>query len=85
MKPFTFFSDNAHGWLRVSVADCRDVELSVESFSRYSYCDDGYLYLEEDCDAAKFIGAFVVKYDAMPVIYDSHTHGQSSIRSKARL
>ena len=85
MKPFTFFSDNAHGWLRVSHSDCADIGFTGASFSRYSYQDSAFYYLEEDCDASKFLAAFVKKHGGMPVIHDSHTEGQSSIRRKARL
>jgi hypothetical protein len=92
MKTFTLYSDPAHGWLCVTLADVLDVGLFIDSFSRYSYRDpvgmgsiDCKLYLEEDCDAAKFIAAFVAKHDALPIIADSHCNGESFIRRKPRL
>jgi hypothetical protein len=83
-KPFTMFTDNAHGWLRVKHLDCAVIGLSPAQFSKYSYLDDEYYYLEEDCDAAIFISSFVTAYDAMPVIQENYTNGQSIIRTKKR-
>lgn len=84
-KTFTFFCDPGHGWLRVTLADCAAVGLSADSFSSYSYRDDFYLYLEEDCDASKFVAAYVAKYEAMPATKESHSNGESAIRRKPRL
>lgn len=48
-----WFSDAAHGWLRVP-REYIPAELG-NSISRYSYCDSEFVYLEEDCDAPRFM------------------------------
>jgi hypothetical protein len=85
MKTFTFFQDPGHGWIRVTLADCRDVGLDGCSFSRYSFFDEKYLYLEEDCDASKFVAAFTAKYGDRPYFKESHSNRDSAIRRKRRL
>jgi len=45
-------SDSGHSWLRVPVAFVMAVGFEPSS---YSYIDDGFVYLEEDSDAPKFI------------------------------
>jgi len=84
-KTFTFFTDPGHGWLNVTTADCLDVGLSLAAFSRYSYRRNEKLYLEEDCDAAKFIAAYTAKYGAAPTFKESHTNRDSIIRTQARI
>ena len=44
--------DDAHGWLRVD--KLKYIRSNFRS-SPYSYCDDQYVYLEEDCDASLYI------------------------------
>ncbi len=54
MKVFKFYNDPGHGWLAVKISDL--FEMGVQhSISRYSYIRGMTAYLEEDCDAAKFI------------------------------
>lgn len=61
--PFTFISDPAHGWLAVTLPDLQAVNLTSVDFSRYSYRKGSQLfYLEEDCDAPKFIRAWEAKH-----------------------
>jgi hypothetical protein len=67
---FTFISDPGHGWLEVTTADLETVGLSTASFSRYSYQHGHKLYLEEDCDAGRFIAAFQGRFGHMPKIAD---------------
>ena len=45
-------SDGGHGWLRV---DRATYDRSGVQASTYSYQDDDYVYLEEDCDAPAFL------------------------------
>ena len=85
MTTFTFFSDSGHAWLRVRPQDCRNVGLNIGSFSRYSYYDATYLYLEEDCDAAKFVNAYRERFHCSPIIHDEYIPGRLPIRNKARL
>jgi hypothetical protein len=55
-RVYRFFEDDAHGWLEVP---WREVEASGAAISRYSYFDPatGMVYLEEDCDVARFMRA----------------------------
>lgn len=84
-KTFTFHIDPGHGWLKVQLTDCRELALALTDFSKYSYLGhEGAIYLEEDCDAPKFIRAFEAKYSAKPVIRDSHSNSDSFIRRLRR-
>lgn len=53
---YTFIVDPSHAWLRVSL---RDLEFSLIKWqiSKYSYKSGSHAYLEEDCDAPKFLKA----------------------------
>jgi hypothetical protein len=68
---FNFIEDPGHGWLEVSGADLAALGLNVHTFSRYSYRDRKRpftYYLEEDCDAPKFIDAWQRKNGGRPEI-----------------
>jgi hypothetical protein len=69
---FCFYVDPAHGFLAVLAADLRAFNLSAADFTRYSYVsEDGErFYLEEDCDAPKFLAAFKAKLGADAVIFE---------------
>lgn len=55
-----FHSDNGHGWLAVKLNELK--MLGIESdISNYSFVKGKTAYLEEDCDAAKFINAAKAK------------------------
>jgi hypothetical protein len=58
MSKFDFHYDAGHGWLKVHVYDARDVGLDPEDFTAYSYKHGDHLYLEEDCDAGRFLAAW---------------------------
>lgn len=58
MSKFDFHYDAGHGWLKVHVYDARDVGLDPEDFTAYSYRRGEHLYLEEDCDAGRFLAAW---------------------------
>jgi hypothetical protein len=59
---FTFHSDPSHGWLEVDWTDLKRLGLNPTDFSRYSYRNGNTFYLEEDCDAPKFIAAYETKH-----------------------
>ena len=80
---FRFISDGGHAWLRVPHKVIADVELSPKSFSRYSYIDHEYMYLEEDCDAGVFITAYLAKYKHEPAFSHVATE-RAHIREKRR-
>ena len=61
MRKFDFYSDPAHGWLKVKRQEL--VELGIESqISGYSYQKGDAVYLEEDSDAPKFTDAWEAKH-----------------------
>ena len=72
---FTFHSDAGHGWLEVSASELADVGASAKDFSRYSYRKKFLYFLEEDCDAPKFIGLFNAKYGTKPTLNEYHHDG----------
>ena len=64
---FDFFSDPSHGWLRVPrpVIDAMGIAPSAYSFHHL-----GWAYLEEDCDATRFLDAWKSAHGCMPTIID---------------
>jgi hypothetical protein len=82
---FTYHTDAGHGWLAVREQDAGDVGLSTSDFSRYSFQKANWLYLEEDCDMAKFMEAYKAKCGAFPQLANMHCNGNSSIRRYRRI
>jgi len=75
---FTFYTDPGHGWLCVTLQDLANVGLNPWDFTKYSYRSrDGKLfYLEEDCDASKFVDAYVKLNKCQPKfkeLYQTHS------------
>lgn len=56
MKRYVFFSDPGHGWLQVTRADLKELDIE-DKISSCSYQKGEYVYLEEDCDAGVFFQA----------------------------
>ncbi len=71
-EKFTFHTDPGHGWLEVTLADMLAVGLEPHSFSRYSYRKGPLFFLEEDCDASKFVAAYERVYGCKPEFCDSY-------------
>lgn len=84
-KTFTMHSDPGHGWLAVCDTDLIDVGLTPRSFSKYSYAKGGTYYLEEDCDAPKFLAAYASKHGVQPEFKVNYIRGNAPIRNYARL
>ena len=82
---FKFFSDPGHGWLRVDVASAQAVGLEPSSFSKFSYQQGHWLYLEEDMDASIFVKAYMDKHNRPPVIKEHHSNRPSVIRNYPRI
>ena len=82
---FNFYSDPGHGWLRVDLQSVSSVGLSPSSFSKFSYQQGPWLYLEEDCDASLFVKAFMDKHNRPPPVKEHHTEGRSVIRNYERI
>ncbi len=53
---YKFISDPGHGWLEVTRAELESLGL-IDKISNYSYQHAGFVFLEEDCDAALFAEA----------------------------
>ena len=51
----TFIDSESHGYLRVNKDTFFQFKLNGSEFSKYSYYNNNNFYLEEDCDAIKFI------------------------------
>lgn len=58
---YKMIEDPGHAWLRVPLA-----EIVGMTFSKYSYADGEYAYLEEDCDAPKFMDAKSLQWQDIP-------------------
>ncbi len=58
---FIFHYDGGHGWLEVKESDLIILGVS-EKITHYSYKNEGNAYLEEDCDMAKFLSAFIENF-----------------------
>ena len=85
MRTFIHHCDSGHGWLQVHIADLAPVGLSVASFTKYSYCCEDYLFLEEDEDAGRFLSAYEATHGVRPAIVEKYTPGQSEVRFYTRL
>lgn len=72
---FTFHSDPGHGWLEVDWSHLKRLGMNPSEFSKYSYRDGNTFYLEEDCDAPKFIEKFEARHGKLRFIerYAEHT------------
>ena len=77
-----YYQDPGHGWIKVRRAEL--VSLGIdEDITGYSYQDDsGLVYLEEDCDASRFIGAYRRENPNTKVVFNKiHCNGESFIRA----
>ena len=72
MSTFTYHQDPGHGWLEVTLSDINKVGLLWGDFSRYSYHDGPIAYLEEDCDMAVFMTAYMGKHGRLPELRDHY-------------
>ena len=67
----TLISDPGHGWLRVPLVDI--ARLGVEqTISSFSFIDGHYAYLEEDCDAARYLAALREHLQTDPATEETH-------------
>lgn len=57
-RTFNFHADPGHGWLEVPIELVRELGIA-DKISRFSYVsrDQKIAYLEEDCDAHRFVQA----------------------------
>lgn len=89
MTTFIFFGDPGHGWLQVTPAQVAEAGLNRRDFSNYSYVDrrGEFFYLEEDCDAPKFLDAWTARHGkpGLREVYLPSDDTQPMIRRMARL
>lgn len=78
---FTLHTDPGHGWLEVTTSQLKTIGLTINDFSSYSYRSGDNVYLEEDCDAGKFVTAYKKKYHKYPECSDKHTNNDSFVRN----
>ena len=83
MTTFKFYTDPGHGWLEVTPADLAKVGLAAEDFTRCSYLGFGAIFLEEDCDAPKFIKAWATHNGGEPRVSERHSNGDCFVRRLA--
>lgn len=55
-QTYKVYEDAGHSWLKVLKSELKELHIE-NSISAYSYQEGEYAYLEEDCDAGKFIEA----------------------------
>lgn len=72
----TFHIDPEHGWLEVPVALVRQSGIEVSS---YSYQDGDTAYLEEDCDAPRFLDWIAEEHET-PYIFERYHLEEAFIR-----
>jgi hypothetical protein len=78
---FKVYSDPGHGWIAVKLKVLSELGLSHSDFTCYSYRKGKTIYLEEDCDASKFISTWVKKFGVKPNFIEKYTNKRSPIRS----
>jgi antirestriction protein ArdC len=62
-KRYTFTSDPGHGWLVVPTSDIAQLGIAQDiSLASYLSPRGGKAYLEEDCDASRFVSAYAKHY-----------------------
>ena len=58
-----YHSDPGHGWIEVSLKQIQSAGLMPKDFSMYSYRKGSKFYLEEDCDAPKFLEYYKMTHE----------------------
>lgn len=86
LEQMEFIEDPGHGWLKVP-KEIFLQELSTASI--YSYTNDEYIFLEEDCDLPQFLDSFLKKYnlkrkDVFDHVRETSTNEESFIRNLPR-
>ncbi len=82
LKFLHWYNDSGHGWLGVPIRLLRESGVARD-ISTYSYIDGAMTvaYLEEDCDAPKFLDAIGFRHDEYgQAIPETTVDGDSFIR-----
>lgn len=85
VNTYKFHTDPGHGWLEVPFAMVYLLGIG-DKLSSYSYMRDCQtFYLEEDCDAGRFIRAYEAKFGAKPnMVEGTYVNGHSFVRNLTR-
>ena len=85
----TWYTDPGHAWLRVHRDVLAAYGFNESDFSCFSYVDQyGFLYLEEDSDAPKFLARLPVAEVPLDVAIhfeEAYTETDSHVRDLPRL
>ena len=65
MKTYIWANDAGHEWLAVKRSELVDLGID-QDITIFSYVKGGTVYLEGDCDAARFIDAYKAKFGSEP-------------------
>lgn len=83
LKQMEFIEDPGHGWLKVP----KEIFLQeISAVSPFSYSNEKYIFLEEDCDVSNFLNPFLKKYslekkDVFDHVRETSTNEESFIRN----
>jgi hypothetical protein len=80
---FTLYVDPGHAWLKVPLSLLEELDLA-DKISRYSFRSAQFGYLEEDCDAYRFVQAWEKKHGSRPGFKTKISDRSSSIRRLPR-
>jgi len=82
-KIYTMYADPGHAWLKVRRAEL--VRLGIlEQISRYSYQHGPFVFLEEDCDAARFVIAKSQRGEGYMITEECEPRADRFVRRCAR-
>jgi len=68
-KQFDYIQDPGHGWVKVPLSLILELGIA-EKITRYSYYNNGQVYLEEDCDTCTFMNAYHERFGFDPKLRD---------------
>jgi hypothetical protein len=70
---FTFHTDPGHGWLEVPRKMLTELGIDKD-ITPFSYQSGDHVYLEEDCDASKFLEAYSKDRGGLPLIDEKYSN-----------
>jgi len=80
MKFYKYYNDPGHGWIAVKRKELIALGI-LNDISGYSYQRGDTVYLEEDCDASRFLKAYLLKNGTDAQCIHKYTPKASPIRS----
>jgi len=81
-QKLNFYCDPSHGWLEVMREDVDALNLA-DKISRHSYARAGWVYLEEDNDASRYLDAAKAAGYTLQIV-ERYTGTDSHIRNMER-